>query len=285
MTDNLSLAPSIFAASSTVSVRRSRICVPTADDTKCGRAYPLQFGQRQASSAAAAARAEPDDTGAGADAQPLPRPHRAASDDQQRRETNVLERLKSQTSRQQGPRPRDERKRLFDSILGPVRDSSASSVSTKAEDGYTDTADYVAKLRAEGHRRDYAAAREQRSRQGMITRGMNFPKLNYSLAEEQNEFYSRGEATRAVATIKSRPSIGRTVEVIPERGLDLGRALRSLEINCAVNNVRGDSLTQRFHERPGMKRKRLKSVRYRRNFKAGFKAVVAKVKAMRRKGW
>lgn len=94
-----------------------------------------------------------------------------------------------------------------------------------------------------------------------------------------------GEARRMKRSIQSRPSIGRTVEIDPERGPDFGRALRSLEIQCAVNRVRADQQRQRFHERPGMKRKRLKSERWRKLFKESFRATVGRVKEMRRKGW
>ncbi|MCJ1314977.1 hypothetical protein MMC15_000291 [Xylographa vitiligo] len=79
--------------------------------------------------------------------------------------------------------------------------------------------------------------------------------------------------------------IGRSEEVDPDRGLDLGRALKKLEVKCSYNNVRGDVQRQRFHERPGLKRKRLKSERWRKRFKEGFQAVVAKVQDMRNRGW
>lgn len=93
------------------------------------------------------------------------------------------------------------------------------------------------------------------------------------------------ELKRAKRTVRARPSIGRTIEVDAERGRDLGRALRSLEIKCAVNRVRADQQRQRFHERPGLKRKRLKSERWRKLFRESFRATVGRVKEMRRKGW
>ena len=79
--------------------------------------------------------------------------------------------------------------------------------------------------------------------------------------------------------------IGRSQNVDPQKGMDLSRALRSMEIKLAVNRVRADFNYQRFHERPGLKRKRLKSQRWRKRFKEGFKAVVGKVQDMRRRGW
>ena len=81
------------------------------------------------------------------------------------------------------------------------------------------------------------------------------------------------------------PSVGRSVTVEPEKGVDLGRAFRSLDMNCARNTVKGDFMRQRFHERPGLKRKRLRSTRWRKRFKEGFRAMVSKVEEMRRSGW
>ena len=92
-------------------------------------------------------------------------------------------------------------------------------------------------------------------------------------------------AKRNKRTVRSRPTVGRTIEVVPDRGIDVGRALRNLEVACAVNRVRQDLSRQRFHERPGMKRKRLKSERWRKMFKESFKATVMRVREMRRKGW
>jgi hypothetical protein len=57
------------------------------------------------------------------------------------------------------------------------------------------------------------------------------------------------------------------------KGVDLGRGFRVLEINCQRNQERGDFMRQRFHERPGLKRKRLHSLRWRKRFKEGFRAV------------
>ena len=79
--------------------------------------------------------------------------------------------------------------------------------------------------------------------------------------------------------------VGRSEEVDPDKGMDLGRALKKLEVKCTYNNVKGDVLSQRFHERPGIKRKRLKSQRWRKRFREGFRAVVAKVQDMRNRGW
>jgi len=97
-----------------------------------------------------------------------------------------------------------------------------------------------------------------------------------------------GKVTKAPALpppVRLDAFVGRSEDVDPLKGADLGRALRKLEVKCAYNNVRQDFNKQRFHERPGLKRKRLKSQRWRKRFSKGFKAVVSKVQQMRMKGW
>lgn len=51
------------------------------------------------------------------------------------------------------------------------------------------------------------------------------------------------------------------------------------------NRVKYDFNKQRFHERPGLKRKRLASERWRARFKKGFSHVTARVSELTRKGW
>lgn len=84
---------------------------------------------------------------------------------------------------------------------------------------------------------------------------------------------------------KLGPSLGRTVGVSAVKSMDLARAFRTLDVKCSVNSVRTDFNRARFHERPGLKRKRLRQVRWRARFKAGFQAIVRRVEDMRRKGW
>jgi ribosomal protein S21 len=107
--------------------------------------------------------------------------------------------------------------------------------------------------------------------------------LSQEVAAEVNR--PSQHAMRAKRTIRSRPTVGRTIEVNPEKGGDFGRALRGLSILCAVNKIKQDKQRQRFHERPGLKRKRLKSERWRRLFKQSFKAAISRVREMKRKGW
>ena len=134
-------------------------------------------------------------------------------------------------------------------------------------------------------RRDPRARRQQ----GDVAGRMEFPPAAAPSKFFQSPAESLLETTkapsRAKRQIRSRPSVGRTVDINPDRGMDFGKALRNLEIQCAVNKVRQDLARQRFHERPGMKRKRLKSERWRKLFRESFRATVGRVKEMRRKGW
>lgn len=81
------------------------------------------------------------------------------------------------------------------------------------------------------------------------------------------------------------PATGRSIAVSKDRGMDVGKAFRSLEMLVARNGVRRDFNQQRFHERGGLKRKRLKSERWRKRFKENFQGTVARVQALTRKGW
>lgn len=114
------------------------------------------------------------------------------------------------------------------------------------------------------------------------------PKYGFS-AQSVSQDVSFGLVKRQVPlfprTIRLNPSVGRSVEVDPARGISLATGFARLEIMIGVNGVRRDFNKQRFHERPGLKRKRLKSERWRRRFKDGFTAIVDKVKTMRRQGW
>ena len=84
---------------------------------------------------------------------------------------------------------------------------------------------------------------------------------------------------------KLNSSVGRTIPVRQDQGMDIGRAFRMLEMRCAQNSVRKDMMRQRFHERPGLKRKRLKSERWRRRFKEDFQGTVRMVMKMKAQGW
>ncbi|KAG0640653.1 hypothetical protein HOY80DRAFT_884388 [Tuber brumale] len=79
---------------------------------------------------------------------------------------------------------------------------------------------------------------------------------------------------------RTGPTAGRTVEVTS----DLSSALSRLRTIIAQNKLRVDQREQRFHVRPSLKRKRLKSLRHRKRFKDAFKRLVGIAMDMKRKG-
>ncbi|KAI0204803.1 hypothetical protein F4808DRAFT_412215 [Astrocystis sublimbata] len=79
------------------------------------------------------------------------------------------------------------------------------------------------------------------------------------------------------------PRTGRTIHV--SGSVDVARSFKMLAVQVSQNNTRRDSQTQRFHERPGLKRKRLKSERWQARFKKGFKATVSRVRQLTAQGW
>lgn len=73
--------------------------------------------------------------------------------------------------------------------------------------------------------------------------------------------------------------------VVVAGGVDIGRSFNLLGMSCTRNKVRSDFNRQRFHERGGLKRKRLKRERWQKRFMNGFRATVSRVKEMKRQGW
>ena len=91
--------------------------------------------------------------------------------------------------------------------------------------------------------------------------------------------------SKDIGELRLSSRTGLTLDVDPRNAADLGLKLRRLNATVARNKVPHDFRMQRFHERPGLKRKRLKSVRWRRRFAAGFQKAVSRVQELRRKGW
>ncbi|KFY22912.1 hypothetical protein V493_06237 [Pseudogymnoascus sp. VKM F-4281 (FW-2241)] len=73
--------------------------------------------------------------------------------------------------------------------------------------------------------------------------------------------------------------------VVVAGGVDIGRSFNLLAMSVARNKVKNDSFRQRFHERGGLKRKRLKRERWQKRFMDGFRSTVSRVKEMKRQGW
>ncbi|TID23725.1 hypothetical protein E2P81_ATG03292 [Venturia nashicola] len=85
--------------------------------------------------------------------------------------------------------------------------------------------------------------------------------------------------------IRLSAKMGRTLDVDPGKPNDLGTKMSQLNGLVARNKIRSDFNKQKFHERGGMKRKRLKSERWRTRFKNEFRKTVLRVQVLRKKGW
>ncbi|KAL8649761.1 MAG: hypothetical protein Q9210_004210 [Variospora velana] len=289
------LTPALSSHSTILAPHTCRTYLAIANITTLNRQANPLYASRHASSAAAAAQQPPDDHGADSSTRPQPQPQPLlrtpiprSAEEIKSRHSSLLERMTNPERRQEASQVEGDIDSRIDSLLETSKASARDGLGRPAAQSETTLA-FMDRMRAEertlAYRKDFQQRqeRDRGGRQGRIFRDMRFP-IGGMVPQESMGVEIR-EATRATATIKSRPSLGRTVEVIPDRGMDLGRALKSLDINCALNNVRKDANKQRYYERPGLKRKRLHSERWRRRFKVGFKAVVAKVKSMRRKGW
>ncbi|KAK9799952.1 hypothetical protein AB5N19_10439 [Seiridium cardinale] len=104
---------------------------------------------------------------------------------------------------------------------------------------------------------------------GDLTSGKNFDELSHM--------------TTKYPDIRCVPRTGRSIQV--GKGADAARSFRLLNMQCAANRVKGDFQSQRFHERPGLKRKRLKGERWRKRFMKAFKHTCKRVDELRRQGW
>lgn len=85
--------------------------------------------------------------------------------------------------------------------------------------------------------------------------------------------------------LKLGPTLGRQIQVEPERGTDLGAALRRLQATISQNSVRHDAHEQKFHVRKGMVRKQKKMLRWKKLFKFSFQGTVKKIQRMQAQGW
>ncbi|KIH89852.1 hypothetical protein SPBR_00999 [Sporothrix brasiliensis 5110] len=79
------------------------------------------------------------------------------------------------------------------------------------------------------------------------------------------------------------PETGRTVYVAGN--VDAAQAFMLLNVLCTRNRVQADFQKQRFHERQGLRRKRLNWERRRDNFRRGLRAYVDRVQELTRQGW
>ncbi|KAI1825931.1 hypothetical protein F4861DRAFT_143548 [Xylaria intraflava] len=85
------------------------------------------------------------------------------------------------------------------------------------------------------------------------------------------------------ANLRLVPRTGRTVHV--KGNVDVAKSFKNLALQVAQNRLRHEARKQKFHERPGMKRKREKSARWQRRFRVGFRAAVSRVRELTAQGW
>jgi small subunit ribosomal protein MRP21 len=83
--------------------------------------------------------------------------------------------------------------------------------------------------------------------------------------------------------IRLSPTTGRTVTI--HGHIDVAKAFKLMERTCVQNAVKRDSNNQRYHERRGQMKKRMRGVRWRVKFMNGFRATVLRVKQLRKQGW
>lgn len=116
------------------------------------------------------------------------------------------------------------------------------------------------------------------------------PELTDMERQMQGAYYERPIDVK----YRLRPVVGRTVELTASgstangnaaRNIDFAKALARLDMQVKVNRVKQDVNRQRFHERNGLKRKRLRSERWRRRFMDGFKATCKRVSDLAKQGW
>ncbi|RFU26364.1 hypothetical protein B7463_g9966, partial [Scytalidium lignicola] len=105
----------------------------------------------------------------------------------------------------------------------------------------------------------------------------------YDVMRDLDSSLTKSMAKIVRPPMRLTPQTGRTVQV--GGNIDVGKGFRMLEISCARNRVRQDFNKQRFHERPGLKRKRLRRERWRKRFMMGFKATITRVKQLKKQGW
>ena len=105
----------------------------------------------------------------------------------------------------------------------------------------------------------------------------NKPSEAASLAAQQQETFANYP--------RLNPTYGRLVELDVSRGRDLVRGIGMLGSLVTRNKVKHEMFRQKYHERGGLKRKRLASERWRARFKKGFKDVTRRVSELTAKGW
>lgn len=123
------------------------------------------------------------------------------------------------------------------------------------------------------------------------------PVLNLAdlIGKSAERYMASIEDPTAHHRVHTRPTTGRTVFLHPGRGSaaakqglaadNASNAFRVLDRTVRDQKIKNLFYRQRFHERKGMKRKRLRMDRWRNRFKDGFKATASRVLELKKQGW
>ncbi|KAK2022144.1 hypothetical protein LX32DRAFT_630440 [Colletotrichum zoysiae] len=104
------------------------------------------------------------------------------------------------------------------------------------------------------------------------------------VAMEADDFMKKHYPTsQQEPPLRTRPPTGRTIHVT--NNMDLAKAIKQLTYQTNKNKTKTIARLQKFHERPGKKRKRLHSERWRARFKEAFVATVKRVQELKNQGW
>lgn len=94
------------------------------------------------------------------------------------------------------------------------------------------------------------------------------------------------QVKRSDMNLHLSPRTGRTVPVLDQHDpRQLPRSLRLFQALVLRDGVKRKEAKQKFHERPGLRRKRLTRQRWRRRFMKTFKTIVNRVRMLVKQGW
>ncbi|KAJ2896921.1 mito ribosomal protein S21 [Zalerion maritima] len=144
-----------------------------------------------------------------------------------------------------------------------------------------------------------ASARSQKNKQSQLMSDLNDniminvsdllrnpPSNSPEALARRNSFEGNmGETKRPGPFFRRRPETGTMVQIKPSGKWDLLRALSSVNVAVRLNQIKWQSIRQREHERPGLKRKRMRGVRWRKLFSEGYKNTVKRANALAKMGW
>ncbi|RCI09881.1 hypothetical protein L249_3876, partial [Ophiocordyceps polyrhachis-furcata BCC 54312] len=118
----------------------------------------------------------------------------------------------------------------------------------------------------------------------------NHINVHHAVEEIYRESVSVVVDPRQMPKIHTKAVTGRTIFIIPRRSGPNTAPTVSSAFRAMNRLVREQKLRQKFHSqkvhlRPGMKRKILKSKRWRARFMEGFRAVASRAQELKRQGW